>query len=71
MKTDEKTTKLVYNPSIMDNTKGLNIVQNWYWDDKKKCFEIWHLATSILYYKYDKVGNLLGSQSLFYRRTDE
>jgi Gliding motility associated protein GldN len=71
MQTDEKVTKLVYNPSIMDNIKGLDLVQNWYWDDKKKSFEIWHLGTSMLFYQYDDAGNLLGSQPLFYRRTDD
>jgi Gliding motility associated protein GldN len=68
---DQNVTKWVYNSSIMDNIKGLSIVQNWYWDDEKKVFEIWHLGTGPLLYKYDDAGNLLFRETLLYRLTDD
>jgi hypothetical protein len=51
--------------------KELKLIQNWYWDDKKKQFQIWLLATGPLIDVTNFEGEFLFKRPLFYRRTDD
>jgi hypothetical protein len=47
------------------------MIQNWYWDDKKKMLEIYLSAKSILKDVKNEAGEFLYKRPLFYRRTDD
>jgi hypothetical protein len=69
--TYKTTTKIVYRCYPTLGYDYLGLIQNWYWDDKKKRLEIWLSATSILKDVNDSEGNRLYKKPLFYRRTDD
>jgi Gliding motility associated protein GldN len=50
---------------------GLRLIQNWYWDDKKKRLEIYLVATAPLKDVKNEAGEFLYKYSLFYRSTDD
>ena len=51
--------------------KELRIVQNWYWDDKKKQLQIWLWGTGPLIDIKNEASEFLFKRPLFYRRTDD
>ena len=50
---------------------GLRLLQNWYWNDKKKRLEIYLVATAPLKDIKNEADEFLFRQALFYRRTDD
>jgi Gliding motility associated protein GldN len=69
--TYETKTKIVYSNLNNDDLKYLQVIQNWYWNDKKKRFEIWLAATAPLRKVYNGVGEIMFKVPYFYRRTDD
>ncbi len=69
--TYEAKTKIVYSNLNNDDLKYLQVIQNWYWNDKKKRFEIWLAATAPLRKVYNGVGEIMFKVPYFYRRTDD
>ncbi len=63
--------KIVRYKMKMDDIKRLRLVQNWYWNDKKKRLEIYLMATAPMKDVNNEAGELLFKQPLFYRRTDD
>jgi Gliding motility associated protein GldN len=70
---DPNQTKLtIINSDIYPtDIVGLRLIQNWYWDDKKKRLEIYLVATAPLKNVNNEAGEFLFRQALFYRRTDD
>jgi hypothetical protein len=69
--TYEAKTKIVYSNLNNDDLKYLQVIQNWYWNNKKKRFEIWLAATAPLRKVYNGVGEIMFKVPYFYRRTDD
>jgi Gliding motility associated protein GldN len=64
-------TKIVFRCFPMFDYNYLGLIQNWYWDDKKKSLEIYLSATSILKDVRNEAGDFLYKRPYFYRRTDD
>lgn len=69
--TNKMEYKVVINKVKIDDIKRLRLIQNWYWNDKKKRLEIWLMATSPMKDIKNEIGEFLFRQLLFYRRTDD
>ncbi len=69
--TYEQKIKIVVNKMEIKDIKRLRLVQNWYWNDKKKRLEIYLVATAPLKDVKNEIGEFLYRKPLFYRRTDD
>jgi hypothetical protein len=69
--TYETKVRVVFNKFSVEEVKRLQLVQNWYWNDKKKRLEIYLLATAPLRDVTTDEGLFLYKLPLFYRRTDD
>ncbi len=68
---DVTEIKVADNKVKMDDVKRLRLVQNWYWNDKKKRLEIWLMATAPMIDINNEMGEFMYKRPLFYRRTDD
>jgi hypothetical protein len=70
---DPNQTKLTIINSDIHSTDivGLRLIQNWYWDDRKKRLEIYLVATAPLKNINNEAGEFLFKMPIFYRRTDD
>ena len=63
--------KVVYQRVQFNDVNHLKFIQNWYWDDKKKRFEIYLIATAPLQdIRNEGDGSLMYRMPLFYRKTN-
>jgi hypothetical protein len=69
--TYEQRIKVVSSNIESKQIKRLRLVQNWYWNDKKKRLEIYLMATGPLIDVTDYAGNFIYRKPVFYRRTDD
>ena len=69
--TNEIKFKVVFERIKYKDVNHLKFIQNWYWDDKKKRFEIYLMATAPLRdIRNDGDGSLMYRLPLFYRKMD-
>jgi Gliding motility associated protein GldN len=69
--TYEMKTKIVYSQMNHDDISHLQLIQNWYWNDKKKRLEIWLYASAPLKNVRSSNGEYMFRIPYFYRRTDD
>lgn len=63
--------KILNNDIHPNRVLGLRLIQNWYWDDKRKRLEIYLVATAPIIDVKNEAGEFLYKYPLFYRRTDD
>jgi hypothetical protein len=66
-----KELMILNNDTKATDVVGLRLIQNWYWDDKKKRLEIYLVATAPLIDVKNEADEFLFKMPLFYRRTDD
>lgn len=72
IKNEEVIGKSIVNRELnVTKIRKLRLVQNWFWDDKKKRLSVWLEAVAPMKQEEDEEGNFWYDRKLFYQRNDD